>query len=165
MRKFSVKEWIMDNVDRSHIERLLKIHRSNLQVLEVEAAQVGSIELPLDLNNRISHEKSEIANLIEDAIRSLKRLNLDRRIDGRIQIRIYNALPSLQLYIYDNRALVGFFLHGSKSNLAPQLEVEVKDSVGGRTYFGRYVEGEFEKIWNKSMDIIEFEQYRSLNSS
>jgi hypothetical protein len=68
---------------------------------------------------------------------------LDDEARGRLQVRVYDSLPSLAVYRIDERAWASIFVHGQVANDAPQVELGTGDSLFGRTVFG-----ELEWLWN-----------------
>jgi len=62
-----------------------------------------------------------------------------------IEVRLYDSLPSIQQIIYDQCRFIGFFLHGERSDLAPQLEIRDQETI-----LGKFFEEEFERVWKAS---------------
>jgi hypothetical protein len=60
----------------------------------------------------------------------------------RFQVRIYNALPSIQFFQHDFRALVAFFPPGGRASSSPHLEVAIETSLG------EFVSGRFDDLWD-----------------
>ncbi len=66
-----------------------------------------------------------------------------------MEIRTHACLPSFSLYLCDDRALLGFYLHGEISPAGPQLEVDL--SVGREASpLIEMLYGEFETLWHVS---------------
>jgi hypothetical protein len=66
-----------------------------------------------------------------------------------MEIRTHACLPSFSLYLCDDRALLGFYLHGDISAAGPQLEVDL--SVGREASpLIAMLYGEFETLWTVS---------------
>lgn len=64
-----------------------------------------------------------------------------------VEVRIYDSLPSLALYMTDDDILLGFFLIGTKTDSATML------SVSGNSFFSRDLINEFEKRWANAKPI------------
>ncbi len=67
-----------------------------------------------------------------------------------LEIRTHACLPSFSLYLCDDHALIGFYLHGDISPAGPQLEVDF--SVGREASpLIAMIEDEFETLWSVSV--------------
>lgn len=64
----------MDNEERQHLEILLQTHRRNLRLLERQAAQYGSLAVPVSIISQIEHEQAEISRLKRLLERDLSQL-------------------------------------------------------------------------------------------
>jgi hypothetical protein len=71
-----------------------------------------------------------------------------------MELRLHSTMPALQIFICDNVATIGFYFYGKDSQVAPQLEVLIKDKKGEYTLLGKYIEGEFETRWNLATPIL-----------
>ncbi|MDQ5853474.1 MAG: helix-turn-helix domain-containing protein [Chloroflexota bacterium] len=66
-----------------------------------------------------------------------------------LEIRTHTCLPSFSLYLCDDHALIGFYLHGDISPAGPQLEVDL--SVGREASpLIDMIHEEFETLWRVS---------------
>lgn len=66
-----------------------------------------------------------------------------------MEIRTHACLPSFSLYLCDNRAFIGFYLHGDISPAGPQLEVDL--GVGREASpLIDMIHDEFEMLWSVS---------------
>lgn len=65
-----------------------------------------------------------------------------------LELRFHSTMPAMQIFMCDNKAMVGFYFHGQDSQTLPQLEVLIKDEKGEYTIFGRLIEAEFETKWS-----------------
>lgn len=81
-----------------------------------------------------------VSEQIQDAIHEFGQL---QKQGAALTVRTYDALPSLQQIRCDERILVGFYAHGERSDLAPQLDV-LADSP-----FGRFLQAEFDRLWQQ----------------
>ncbi len=66
-----------------------------------------------------------------------------------MQIRTHTCLPSFVLFLCDDRALIGFHIHGDISSAGPHLEVDLS---GGRAAspLSDMIQEEFETLWSVS---------------
>ncbi|GAA0401538.1 hypothetical protein Acor_38380 [Acrocarpospora corrugata] len=60
----------------------------------------------------------------------------------RFQVRIYDALPSIQLYRWDDKGLISFFPIGVRASASPHLEVVMSSPLG------EFVHERFEALWH-----------------
>lgn len=81
---------------------------------------------------------------------------LDARLRHRLQVRLYDASPSIQLYQWDGRALISFFPIGKLSFNVPQLEVDMDSPWGG------FVHARFEELWEHEQATVDLERYWSV---
>jgi hypothetical protein len=58
-----------------------------------------------------------------------------------LKVRTYDALPAIQLYQWDNRALISFYPIGQRASEAPHLEVDVGSSIG------QFASSRFRELW------------------
>lgn len=71
-----------------------------------------------------------------------------------LSLKYYESLPSAPLYICDNKALIGFFLHDTISGNALHIEVQLTHQNGNHTEFGNMVEKEFLTVWDLGEDAL-----------
>jgi len=57
-------------------------------------------------------------------------------------VRIYDASPSVQIFRWDDRALISFFPIGARASASPHLEVQMSSPIG------QFVQGRFDELWN-----------------
>ncbi|GAA1165258.1 hypothetical protein F4556_006838 [Kitasatospora gansuensis] len=102
------------------------------------AAQQRSHELSADVRH-------EILRTIRDLRRIETRLAPERR--AQLQVRVYDAAPSIQLYRCGQRMMVSFFPVDRRSGDAQQLEVRAT------TPLGSFVSERFAELWNSGRPI------------
>ncbi|MEU6867631.1 hypothetical protein ABZ924_31075 [Streptomyces sp. NPDC046876] len=66
----------------------------------------------------------------------------------RLQVKVYNSLPSIAVFKADERYLVSSFLHGQLAVDSTQIEVD-----GSHTLMGREVQEEFDTLWSIGVDV------------
>lgn len=74
-----------------------------------------------------------------------------------MEIKAYDQLPSFSAYICDDRAFMGFFVHGMFSNAVPQLEVHRLVNGTQESKLFKMIEDEFESLWGMSKLIEELD--------
>jgi hypothetical protein len=102
--------------------------------------------------------EEHVSNSIRANISDLARFSARYGLEGAIEVRLYQSLPSIHIYASDDKAIVGFFLHESPSTLAPQLEIE-----GIKTQFGKRIDGEFRKLWENAERIEDLAAFHLKN--
>ncbi|WP_079144407.1 hypothetical protein [Streptomyces agglomeratus] len=80
---------------------------------------------------------------------------------GRLQVRVYNSLPSVAVFKTDEHYLVSSFLHGRLAIESTQIEIDGCDTV-----MGREVQGELDTLWSigRTVDLRDWRQsIRNIN--
>jgi hypothetical protein len=90
-----------------------------------------------------------VPQLIMDNLRHLSALRdrLEPRLAALLHVRIYDASPSIQLYHWDDMALISFFPVGVRAYDAPQLEAYMDSPLG------QFVNGRFEELWDSPTSV------------
>jgi hypothetical protein len=88
----------------------------------------------------------DVRAAIIDNLRYLQdcRQRLPAEMRERLQVRVYDALPAIQFFQHDYRALVSFFPAGGRASSSPHLEVAIETSLG------EFIRGRFEELWHHS---------------
>lgn len=73
-----------------------------------------------------------------------------------LRVRLYDSLPSISVFAFDDRALVSVFLHGQLAVKSVQIEVHGQDSVMGQLVFG-----ELETLWDIGQEFKDITQWQS----
>jgi len=112
---------------------------SHIARLRSEALQLSSQSIALNLVRRgVKHcldVLAAIASMVEPQHRE------------RLQVRLYHSLPSIALYCVDDRAFMSVYLHGQHSVNSPQIELQGRESLLGRSVFR-----EVETLWNMAQE-------------
>ncbi|GAA4710392.1 hypothetical protein [Phytohabitans rumicis] len=85
----------------------------------------------------------DVRRVIQDNLRHLNDFAgaLDAGTLTRFQVRIYDASPSIQMFRWDDKALISFFPIGIRASAAPHLEVYLSSPLGD------FVQGRFDDLW------------------
>ncbi|GIH28242.1 hypothetical protein Aph01nite_65520 [Acrocarpospora phusangensis] len=67
---------------------------------------------------------------------------LPEPLRARFQVRVYDALPSIQLYRWDDKGLISFFPIGVRASASAHLEVVMSSPLG------EFVHERFEALWH-----------------
>ncbi len=115
-----------------------------------EAARQRSRDLWLHHTN--VKDENKIADVVPRRIRaSIEEFNDLSELAGiEMDIRLNKYQPPFSAHICDNRAFVGFFVHGAQSDTASHLEV-LLDIKGKTTEFGSMVLDEFKFLWDLNL--------------
>jgi hypothetical protein len=89
---------------------------------------------------------TQVPLLIMDNLRHLYHLRrgLDPLVARQLHVRVYDASPSIQLYRWDDKALISFFPVGVRAYDARQIEAFMSSPLGD------FVASRFEDLWNES---------------
>ncbi|MFJ4779261.1 hypothetical protein [Streptomyces sp. NPDC088762] len=87
---------------------------------------------------------------VEGSLRLLKSVydEVPPELRNKLQVKLYNSLPSIAVYKTDERYLVSSFLHGRLAIRSTQIEID-----GSGTVMGQEVQGELDKLWNIGRDV------------
>ena len=79
------------------------------------------------------------------------------RSDGcRLEVRLYDTLPSFRVAIVDNKtAYVGFYKGGTASKDSPQL---VLDHHKDLSFFHPF-QAHFERVWQEGSKEVDWDEY------
>jgi hypothetical protein len=85
----------------------------------------------------------DVRRVIIDNLRHLNDFadSLDERHRQSFQVRIYDASPSIQIFRWDDKALISFFPIGVRASASPHLEVYLTSPLG------EFVQGRFDDLW------------------
>jgi hypothetical protein len=89
---------------------------------------------------------AQVPTLIMENLRYLYRLRreLEPRLARQLQVRVYDASPSVQLYRWDDKALISFFPVGVRAYDARQIEAFMDSPLG------QFMESRFDELWGSS---------------
>ncbi|MFI6002552.1 hypothetical protein ACIA98_19445 [Streptomyces sp. NPDC051366] len=92
---------------------------------------------------------------VESCLAGLAQLNGDIPAESRarLQVRLYNSLPSIAVFKVDQHLLVSSFLHGQLAIDSTQIEID-----GGDTVMGEEVQQELRTLWSigKAVDLLDW---------
>ena len=110
-------------------------------------------------SEELERERVNVPLYIRSNLRHLARFQdaVDARLRHRLQVRLYDASPSIQLYQWDGRALISFFPIGKLSFNVPQLEVDMDSPWGG------FVHARFEELWEHEQATLDLARYWSVS--
>ncbi|WP_199548238.1 hypothetical protein [Streptomyces sp. N35] len=118
----------------ARIRILLLFPKSPVANLRHEALRsVHSPTPPVDVKVAIEHNLESFARLSAA---------LPEQARARLEVRVYNSLPSMAVYRADDSYLVSSFLHGMLAIDAPQTEIKGSDTARGAE-----VQEELNTLW------------------
>jgi hypothetical protein len=110
--------------------------------------------LLLDPESQAAEQRADelhlpVPQLIMDNLQHLSalRAGLEPRLAALLHVRIYDASPSIQLYRWDDMALISFFPVGVRAYDAPQIEAYLDSPLG------QFVNGRFEELWDSPTSV------------
>ncbi|MFJ6151191.1 DUF5919 domain-containing protein [Micromonospora profundi] len=147
-------------LERTHRDETLGAVRAAL----ANGAQVQLLLLDPDCtaaqqrSEELERQRVDVPRQIRTNLRHLAAFQstLDPALRHRLQVRLYDASPSIQLYQWDGRALISFFPIGKLSFNVPQLEVDMDSPWGG------FVHARFEELWEHEQATVNLERYWSV---
>lgn len=127
--------------------RILLLHPSSLVAeLRHEALQTGEPAREVDVRGSLRILKS-----VYDAV--------PRELRHKLQVRVYNSLPSIAVYKTDERYLVSSFLHGKLAINSTQTEIDGSDTV-----MGQEAQEELDKLWGIGREVDLRDWQRSIDT-
>lgn len=86
----------------------------------------------------------DVRGVIVDNLRHLHQFAKEIQGPSRslFEVRIYDASPSVQMFRWDDRALISFFPIGVRASASPHLEVQMSSTIG------EFVQGRFDDLWH-----------------
>jgi DNA-binding CsgD family transcriptional regulator len=78
---------------------------------------------------------------------------------GKLDLRLYNLLPSFSIHQCDKSVLVGFFPHATRTTTFPMLEIDHESSLG------RQIEKEFTQVWESATLVDLHRQFAPLTEA
>ncbi len=168
-RRFPEEEFIGFAENARQEVAVLQTWIPNLRHLE-EALGKALVGQQVPVRILLLHPWSPVAGLRDEALRSVLdpalATDVKASVEGclaglaklynrvpaaarpRLQVRVYNSLPSTAVFKVDERYFVSSFLHGQLAIDSTQIEVD-----GADTLMGREVEEEFETLWSIGADV------------
>jgi len=112
--------------------------RASVQILLLDPDSAAAVQRAGEIS------PVDVRAAIIDNLRYLHecRQHLPAEARERLQVRVYDALPSIQFFQHDYRALVSFFPAGGRASSSPHLEVAIETSLG------EFIRGRFEELWD-----------------
>jgi transcriptional regulator with XRE-family HTH domain len=119
-----------------------------------EVAKLRSIDMWL-------FEENIDVNFVSNMVRfNLWQISLMQKEVKIIQVRLYKYLPSFSLYGTEENALIGFYMHGTQSDVTPNIEAQLRKD-GETTTMGEWVSREFEILWDSAEENIDLNKVPS----
>ena len=134
---------MLEGVNRTTLLRSLSEavrRRAGVQILLLDPDSAAAVQRAGEIS------PVDVRAAIIDNLRHLQecRQRLPAEMRERLQVRVYDALPAIQFFQHDYRALVSFFPAGGRASSSPHLEVAIETSLG------EFIRGRFEELWDHS---------------
>jgi len=138
-----------DVIARGVHVRILLLHPDSAAAADRtrELSRHGRRQSPVDVAREIEANLLHLNRFVDD--------RLPERLRGRLEVRITPNMPSVQLYRWDQKALISFFPTSELAYDSGQLEVYMN------TPWGRFVDEDFEQNW-AAPDTIDLASYMRL---
>jgi len=143
--------WIYEpqELDRAFSETSRRNGDCSVQILLLNPNSIFAVQRSRDL----MQPDDFVPNGIKATTKAFEEIRSRYKMKG-LEVKYYDALPSLQLYICDNRALISMFLHLQLAMQSHQLDIELISRRGAYTHIGRTLDREFERIWKVAIPAL-----------
>jgi DNA-binding CsgD family transcriptional regulator len=121
---------------------------ANVQILLLDPSSSFARQRTLDvyrLAGRQGSDGNEVPHNIRTSIRQIASFEPEIRDGpGKLELRLYNLLPSFSIHQCDKNVLVGFFPHATRTTTFPMLEIAHESRLGHQ------IEKEFTQVWDSA---------------
>jgi DNA-binding CsgD family transcriptional regulator len=121
---------------------------ASVQILLLHPSSDFARQRTLDVHlstSRMTADGDEVPHNIRTSIRQIASLYPEiQGGPGRLELRLYNLLPSFSIHQCDRAALLGFFPHATRTTTFPMLEVDLQSTLG------QAIEKEFTQVWGNA---------------
>ena len=146
--------WIpgLDIIADSLVEALARGAHVSILLLHPDSNIARLRSLALQDGKQQGYHEDRVMRGIRHCLEVLAAVAHDVDADARrnLRVRLYDSLPSLAVYGIDNRAFLGFLLHGQLAVSCPQIELIGRDSILARLAFG-----EIDTVWDAAQDVAD----------
>lgn len=140
---------LVDALRRGTCLSILMLHpESRIAQLSSQAMQTSQARF------REDHVRPGVRHCLEVLEAIGHTVGEDRR--RHLRVRLYDSLPSISVFAFDDRAFVSVLVHGQLAVKSVQIEVHGQDSVMGQLVFG-----ELETLWEMGQEFNDMTQWRS----
>jgi len=125
---------------------------ATIRVLLLDPNSAAALQRTEELERR----EIDVAAQIMDNLRQLylfRHQLQSPEMKSRLKVCVYDASPSIQLYQWDDRALISFFPIGEVSFDVPQLEVDMASP------WGQFVDRRFDELWDQRDHVLSLDRY------
>lgn len=93
-------------------------------------------------------DKNQAAKAVESNLAEIARIVHEISDKTKIQVRLYDILPVVSIYAFDDQAYLGVYWYGLPAISGPQLLVRQNGH-----FYGDAIDTHFEKVWASAMSI------------
>jgi hypothetical protein len=79
---------------------------------------------------------------------------LKDKTGGNIQVKAFDVLPPFSLILIDDCAFIRFYGYGKRVSATPHIEFRLDATKKEFSFFGEFILGQFEAIWQKSDRVV-----------
>lgn len=168
--------------DRDQITAIEQAAASSKCKIEILLLDPFSAQVPYRAS-AVKRTEERVMNDLESHLEALCNIESNREMDGKhdVDVKVYDAAPTIQIYEFDRTKLLGVYWKGKYSVQGSQFEI-----AGPETCFlAQQIDKHFEDIWNDakitrdasdalqeyetwkatSLPIKEYREYRELKES
>ena len=149
MRKFSV----------GLVFSLVAVMAFTFTALDAGAADTIKLgfNIPLTGDNPDVADEAYVPSKIRMTLDEFRKIKQDNNLDN-LEIRLYDTLLSVQIFLCDDELYLGFYPHGRKSLEAAQLR------IFGQTYLSEQFLNEFDLVWDSAKPVMATDDVSSQHS-
>lgn len=128
-----------------------KLRAEDVIHLEVPANPDKSSPKPIKINKNGSELENTVSQMVT-RMGNIHKLRADLRVYeavATVDVRFYNSLPSMQMFIVDNEAIICPYWHGVPTRNAIHFHIRLRNG-NSDTYIGKQIIKEFEGLWKST---------------
>jgi hypothetical protein len=125
--------------------RQTALHKVSVRILLINPDSSAAKQRSFDLYG----DETYMLHLSQNTIKTLQEYYKKYQMKN-LEVKYHSLLPSVQMFLCDNLAMVGFYFHKRDSQYCPQLGILLKNENNERTEFGKRIEAEFDSMWNSA---------------
>ena len=140
-----LQTWIPDLVQIEKSFKYAYINNCSIQILLLDP----NSDFAKERSVQMGFENSEaVITNINSNIMELRRVCKEFNIQKNFELKLYSAVPLMQIYSFDNMSFMGFYWQGKMAMHGPQLLIKGHD-----TYYGKEINNYFNFMWNSAKPI------------
>ena len=123
---------------------------AKIKILLLDPDSPSARQRPVDIwpgNNPDDADEGYVPSQIRMTVDAFRKIKKENNLDD-LEIRLYDTLLSVQIFLCDDQLYLGFYPHGKMSLEAAQLRIR------GQTYLSSQFLSEFDLVWDKAKPVM-----------